>query len=151
MYVNHSGWSQEYGSFNYNIFVDDKKTDYEIVYADGKTCKQASPFDYVTADWNCDNDVYTQFGAYFEGRYAGRNFWTVEELVSVCIEAVDKEHLCGSDVKEVKGIVIPSKDKRPSLDESIRQSEQRLANQEAERNRKMDMLGIRRPGEPWAR
>lgn len=151
MYVNHSGWSQEYGPFNYNIFVDEKKTDYEIVYVDGKVCKQASPFEYLTADWNCDGDVYTQFGAYFDGRYAGRNFWTVEELVSACIEAIDKELLRGSDVKEVTGIVIPPREKRQSLEESIRMSEQRAAHQEAERNRKMDMLGIRRPGEPWAR
>lgn len=105
----------------------------------------------MEADWNCDGDVYTQFGAFFEGRYAGRNFWSVEELVSACIEALDKERVNGSDVKEVKGIMIPPRDKRPSLEESIRVSEQRAAHQEAERNRKMDMLGIRRPGEPWAR
>ena len=151
MYVNHSGWSEKYGSFNYNIFVDENKKDYEIVYADGKVCKQVTPFEHVTADWNCDDDVYTQFGAYFEGRYAGGDFWSVEELVMACIEAMDKDRLSGSDVKEVKGIDIPPRDKRPSLEESIRVSEQRAAHQEAERNRKMDMLGIRRPGEPWAR
>lgn len=151
MYVDYSGWSKEHGSFSCKIFIDEKKTDYEIEFGDGRIAKQLTPFEFITADWNNDGDVYTQFGASFESRHAGRDFWTVEELVWACADALDKETIRGSEVKSVKGITVPPRDKRPSLDETIRRNELRAANQEAEKNRKMDMLGIRRPGEPWAK
>lgn len=151
MYVDYSGWTKEHGSFSCKIFIDEKKTDYEIVYGDGKVCKQVTPFEHVTADWNNDGDVYTDFGASFESRYAGRDFWSVVDLVYACAEALEKDHIRNSDIKEVKGITIPPRDKRSSLEQTIRNSELRAANQEAERNRKMDMLGIRRPDEPWAK
>lgn len=42
---------------------------------------QVSEFKSVTADWNCDGDVYEMFGAYFDvnGR---KNFITPEDIVS---------------------------------------------------------------------
>ena len=45
-----------------------------------------SAFEYVTRDWNCDGDVYTLFGACFEGKYGGKDFYTPNNLVSMMLE-----------------------------------------------------------------
>lgn len=60
---------------------DDKKRDYEIHFSNGSISKQNSAFDYVTRDWNCDGDVYTQYGAWFENDRAASDFFTPEQLV----------------------------------------------------------------------
>lgn len=43
MYVNHSGWSADIGSFSYDIYMDENKKDYEIRYADGSVDRQITP------------------------------------------------------------------------------------------------------------
>lgn len=151
MYVNYSGWTESHGSFHCNVFIDEKKQDYAVVYGDGTVCKQVSPFRYETADWNNDGDVYTMFGAWFKGLYGGNTFYSAEDLVSLAADSLSKERFYNNEVKQVIGVTIPLMEKRPTLDDRIRTSENRAMHQEAERNRKMDALGIRPPGEPWAR
>lgn len=150
MYVNHSGWNAEYGSFSYDVFVDEKREDYEIHYKNGTVDKQAGPFQEVTADWNNDGDVYTQFGAWFRDENGRGSFWTPEQLVMALIETLDG-YTSYTNVSHIPGITLPARDKRPALQDTIEQSERRAFHQEAERNRKMDMLGIRPPNEPWAK
>ena len=153
MNVNYSGWTEQHGSFSCNIFVDENRQDYELVFGNGSVAKQQGPFEEVTADWNNDGDVYTQFGAWFsrpEGN--GGDFWTPVDMVAAVVDAQTRERKpYGNEVVSVKGIEVPLPGKRPALTDVIRQSEQRAANQEAERNRRMDALGIRPSDEPWAR
>lgn len=153
MYVNHSGWNIETGPFNYNIYVDENKTDHEIHFQDGTIAKQVTPFESRTEDWNHDGDVYEQFGAWFQRPGENRStFWTPEELVMSIIETMEENRSpYGPKVAFVKGIDVPAKDKRPTLEDKILQSERRLEAQEIERNRRMEALGIRPPNEPWAR
>lgn len=150
MYVNHSGWNAEFGSFSYDIFVDEKREDYEIHYKNGTVDKQNGPFEAVTADWNNDGDVYTQFGAWFRDENGRGSFWTPEQMVQALVDSMEGSYGC-SNVSHIPGITLPERDKRPSLSETIEQSERRAAAQESESNRKMDMLGIRPSGEPWAK
>jgi hypothetical protein len=86
MILEHSGWSQERGCFKDKFFFDETKTDHEIHWKNGKICKQETPFENVTADWNCDGDVYEEFGANFESQYAGRDWWTPQNLLSLVLE-----------------------------------------------------------------
>ncbi len=158
MLVNHSGRNERYGPFSYNVFVDEKRTDYEVRFASGKTLKQRTPFENFTYDWNNDGDVYEQFGAFFDlydqkGEFVQRwGFWTPEDMVFALIEGMDEYKRQREDVVvSITGIQLPSPDKRPGIDAQIRQSEQRAMAQEVERNRKMAALGIRGPGEPWAK
>ena len=76
MNVIYSGWTEKHGSFHCNVFVDEKKTDYEIHFSNGRVMKQNSAFDVEVHDWNNDGDVYGQFGAWFQevdenGRFCG--------------------------------------------------------------------------------
>lgn len=153
MFVNHSGWNSERGSFSYDIFVDERREDYALHFSDGKTKHQRSPFSEVTADWNHDGDVYTQFGAWFSERPNGNGeFWTPEDMVAELIDALDPDRRrSGAHIVSIPGIEVPTPDKRPSLTDKIRQSENRAMHQDIEKNRKMNALGIRGPGEPWAR
>ena len=86
MQLEHSGWSKERGHFCDKYSIDTTRTDYEIHWKDGRVCKQISPFQIVEADWNCDGDVYEEFGATFESRYGGREWWTVYHLLSLMID-----------------------------------------------------------------
>ncbi len=153
MYVNHSGWSEDIGSFSYDIYMDENKTDYEIRYADGSVDRQVTPFEAVTNDWNNDGDVYTMFGAYFEHNTTGwREFMTPESMVMLLLNSrFDPRSVTGPLVTEIPGIEIPDRDKRPTLEQTIQEGERRALHRDAERNRKMDALGIRPPNEPWAR
>lgn len=153
MYVNHSGWSEDIGSFSYDIYMDESKTDYEIHYADGSVDRQVTPFEAVTNDWNNDGDVYTMFGAYFEHDSTGwRQFMTPESMVMLLLASrFDPHRVNGPLATEIPGIDIPDRDKRPKLEQTIQESERRAFHRDAERNRKMDMLGIRPPNEPWVR
>lgn len=156
MLVNHSGWSKEHGSFSYNVFVNDNKTDYEIHFRNGCIARQAEPFRSVEADWNCDGDVYSQYGAYFncfdrDGNPDGGSFWTPVEMVEALIRSLEGEDNGGYTVVEIPGLVVPTKEKRPSLEEQVARTERQQMHQDIERNRKMASLGIRPPGEPWAR
>lgn len=158
MWVEHSGWNIECGAFRYKVFVDENKLDYELKFEDGSVSKQAGPFDSFTYDWNCDGDVYTQFGAWFtryyrNGEKNGRDFWTPEQMIACLIEGMDpesREYPCNKIVS-IPGIEIPTKDKRPRLDDRMKQTENRAMHQEIEKNRKMNALGIRSSNEPWAR
>lgn len=153
MYVDYSGWSEEKGFFAHKIFIDEKRQDYEIEYGNGTVAYQKTPFHEVTGDWNNDGDVYTLFGAFFEIPGENRGiFFSPEDMVSAMVEALDRTRKpYGNEVVKVKDVEIPRAAHKVSLDEQIRQHEQRAANQEADRNRKMDAFGIRRPDEPWAR
>ena len=153
MYVNYSGWSEKHGSFSCDIFIDENRQDSELTFGDGRIAKQKGPFEAVTADWNHDGDVYTQFGAWFT--VPGENhsdFWSVVDLVRAAADAqAMTRRPYGNEIVSVKGVEIPPPDRRSSLHDTIQRSELRAMHQEIERNRKMDMLGIRPPNEPWAR
>jgi len=157
MKVNHSGWSEDRGYFSYDIFIDEKRTDYAIHYVNGDIARQVSPFHEVTRDWNNDDDVYTEFGALFQftdpnSQMVGRSFWTPVQMVQAAIDALDNnEHTPGNQVAFIEGVEIPSREKRSSIDEYIRNSEKRAMHRDIERNAKMKALGIRPPGEPWVR
>ena len=157
MYVTHSGWNIEHGAFHYDVFLDEHKTDYELHYKNGMIAKQSSPFHEETRDWNHDQDVYTQFGAWFtcfdkDGSRAGSDFWTPAEIVRAAIDCQDPDNIrYGNQIIAVPGISLPQPYHRPKLDDRIRRNEQRSIAQDAERNRKMKMLGIRPPNEPWAK
>ena len=145
MKVNYSGWKKDFGSFDVDVFLDETKTNYEIQFKNGEVWKQRDGFESVTADWNNDGDIYSRFGAWFEvfnkaGQSLGREFFTAVEMVRVVVD--------GKAV--VKGLTVPEL-KKKTLEDRIIQSERRSEAQEIERNRKMAALGIRHPGEPWAR
>ena len=86
MQLTHEGWSQERGWFQDKYNIDTTRTDHEIHWKNGKVCKQVTPFEVVTADWNCDGDVYSEFGANFESKYAGRDFYTPQNLLDLILE-----------------------------------------------------------------
>ena len=158
MWVEHSGWNIESGSFSYQVFVDENKLDYVLNFADGSFSKQAGPFEALTRDWNFDNDIYKQFGAWFtrydrNGELDGSHFWTPEQMIAALIEGMDpdsREYPCNKIVS-IPGVNIPTKDKKPSLDDTIKQNERRAMHQDIEKNRKMKMLGIRPSNEPWVK
>ena len=85
MKLEHSGWSQERGWYCDKYFIDETKTDHEIHWKDGRICKQLTPFEDVERDWNYDGDVYSEFGAMFEGKY-GREWWTPYHLLSLMVD-----------------------------------------------------------------
>jgi hypothetical protein len=85
MILEHSGWSQERGCFCDKYYIDPTRTDHEIHWKDGRICKQITPFESVTRDWNYDGDVYTEFGAMFEGRYS-REWWTPHHLLGLVVD-----------------------------------------------------------------
>ena len=157
MYVNHSGWNEKHGAFYYDIYINEYKTDYAIHYQNGMIAKQSTPFHVETRDWNHDGDVYPLFGAWFQcydkdGSFSGGHFWTPESMVAVLIEAMDNTRTrYGNEVVSIPGITLPEPGKRPNLNDHIRRTEARSMAQDVERNRKMKALGIRQPGEPWAR
>ena len=157
MYVTHSGWNEKYGAFHYDVYIDENKTDYELHYKNGMIAKQSTPFHEETRDWNCDQDVYPLFGAWFrcyekDGSPAGGNFWTPEDLVRAALDCQDPENIrYGNRVIAVPGIELPPPHKRPNLADRIRRNERQIEAQTIERNRKMNTLGIRPPNEPWAR
>ena len=98
MQLEHSGWSKDRGYFCDKYFFDETRTDHEIRWKDGKVCKQLMPFQIVEADWNCDGDVYEEFGANFSGKYSGREWWTPQNLLSLVLD--DAAEVPG--IKEVK-------------------------------------------------
>ena len=85
MQLTHEGWSQERGWFCDKYEIDTTRTDHEIHYKNGKICKQLTPFETVTRDWNNDDDVYPEFGAMFEGIY-GIAWWTPYHLLSLVLD-----------------------------------------------------------------
>ena len=158
MYINHSGWSEKYGSFNYNIFLDERRTDLEVHFSNGKYLRQCEEFQYVTADWNCDGDVYTELGAWFT-RYdkdgnaeAGREFWTPTDLIAELIDGLYGDGFNrGDKIISITGVTVPSPDKRPSLEDQVARTTRQEMARDIDRNRRMNALGIRPPDEPWAR
>lgn len=148
MKIEHSGWNMERGSFRYFVVVNENKQDYVIQFKNGCYARQAEPFHLIEADWNCDGDVYIQFGAYFscydkEGKPDGGSFWTPREMVESLIRSLEGEDNGGYTVVAIPGIEIPSPDKRPSLDNTILINERRAAAQTIEKNRQMNMFGFR--------
>lgn len=86
MQLTYEGWSQERGWFQNKYNIDTTHTDHEIHWNSGIICKQTTPFQIITADWNCDGDVYPEFGAYFESKYVGREWWIPQNLLSLILE-----------------------------------------------------------------
>ena len=86
MQLTHEGWSQERGWFQDKYNIDTTRTDHEIHWKNGTVCKQILPFQVVETDWNCDGDVYEEFGATFESRYGGREWWTPQNLLSIMLD-----------------------------------------------------------------
>ena len=122
MYVNHSGWSEDTGSYSYDIYMDESKTDYEIRYADGSVDRQITPFEDITRDWNNDGDVYTMFGAYFEHDSTGwRQFMTPESMVMLLLDSrFDPRRVNGPLATGIPGVEVPDKGKRPELGQDAR-------------------------------
>ena len=85
MQLTHESWSQERGWFQDKYNIDTTRIDHEIHWKDGRVCKQLTPFEDVERDWNYDNDVYSEFGAMFEGKY-GREWWTPYHLLGLIVE-----------------------------------------------------------------
>jgi len=147
MYIDYSGWNKDRGSFHEKIFIDENKHDYVIQYNDGTVLQQSSGFDFQTADWNNDGDIYTQYGAWFneimpDGKPGHGEFWTPEDMVRAVIDAVDPDRpKYGNQVKSISGIVLPPIEKHRSLEEQIQLSDQRALNRDIERNRKMNRFG----------
>jgi hypothetical protein len=87
MIIENSGWSQERGWFCDKYEIDVTCTDHEIHWKNGTVCKQQMPFQYVTADWNNDDDIYSEFGANFDSKWgAGREWWTPQNLLSLMLD-----------------------------------------------------------------
>lgn len=86
MQLEHSGWSQERGWFCDKYSIDTTRTDHEIYWKNGQICKQLCSFQAVEADWNCDGDVYSEFGANFESKYAGREWHTPQGLLGLMLD-----------------------------------------------------------------
>ena len=87
MFLTHQGWSQERGSFCEKYEIDTTRRDHEIHWKDGTICAQTSPFEAVEADWNCDGEVYVEFGANFASKYgSGREWHTPLGLLSLMLE-----------------------------------------------------------------
>lgn len=85
MQLTHEGWSQERGWFQDKYNIDTKRTDHEIHWKNGQVCKQLTPFEDVERDWNYDGDIYSEFGAHFEGKYS-TEWWTPHHLLGLVIE-----------------------------------------------------------------
>lgn len=85
MILTHEGWTQDRGRFCDKYAFDTSRSDHEIHWKNGKISKQETPFKYVTADWNCDGDVYEECGANFEGYYSGRAWLTPGQLLQLVI------------------------------------------------------------------
>ena len=157
MHVDYSGWNSESGSFSCKVHVDESRRDHAVHFANGSIARQSSEFQHVTNDWNHDGDVYSQYGAWFEfrnseGGFAGGEFFTPVDLVQFAADAMDPKASCiGPRPIKVEGIEIPLKRRHPNLSDRIAQTEARAMHQEAERNRKMNALGIRPSNEPWAK
>lgn len=158
MKIEYSGWSENRGSFRCVIPFDEHKSDYEVRFASGKCLRQCGEFQHITADWNCDGDVYTEFGASFI-RYdkdgnaqAGREFWTPNDLVAELIDGLYCDGFGANDrMVSISGVTVPPLDKRPSLREQIDRSERQQMARDIERNRQMNALGIRPADEPWVK
>ena len=87
MQLEHSGWSQERGFFCDKYEIDTTRTDHEIHWKNGMVCKQTTPFRTVEADWNCDGDIYSEFGANFEGKWGyGRDWYTPQNLLDLVLD-----------------------------------------------------------------
>lgn len=157
MKVNHSGWREDIGPFEYDVEVDERKSDHVITYQSGRIARQMDKFDYHTYDWNCDGDVYTQFGAFFgifraDGSSAGRVFLTVEDIVFDLVKGVNGDTFGVDDpCVSVTGIHIEPLNKRVSLDEQIKTTERQQMFRDIEKNKRMASLGIRPNNEPWAK
>ena len=138
MYVDYSGWTKERGFFHDKLFVDENKHNYVIQYNDGTAMQQTSSFQFQTADWNNDGDIYTQYGAWFneiksDGKLGRGEFWTPEDMVRAVIDADDPDRpKYGNQVKSISGIVLPAKEAHRSLDEQIQLSGQRATNKDTE-------------------
>ena len=79
--------SQERGFFCDKYEIDTTRTDHEIHWKNGMVCKQTTPFRTVEADWNCDGDIYSEFGANFEGKWGyGRDWYTPQNLLDLVLD-----------------------------------------------------------------
>lgn len=80
--------------------VDRKKTDYRFAdLVGGVVYVQEKPFGWVTADWNCDGDIYDEFGASFIcTRDYGFPFGAVQNKVFYTVQEIE-EKLNDSDYK----------------------------------------------------
>ena len=111
MNVEYSGWTSEQGFFRFLIPLDEKREDYEIHLPDGRIVRQKTSFQDATYDWNHDDDIYTQFGAWFDWDGCGE-FLTPVDLVSMVLEGK----------AEIPGIQNPLR--RPTLDEKLHKADE---------------------------
>lgn len=87
MQLTHEGWSQDRGWFCDKYNIDTTRTDHEIHWKNGKVCRQLSPFEIVTTDWNNDSEIYSEFGANFESQWGvGRDWYTPQNLLGLVLD-----------------------------------------------------------------
>lgn len=77
-------WNHDKG-FKEEIYKLEENKDMQLIIDDKIYASQISEFKVVKDDWNCDNDIYELFGAYFKiNGYV--EFFTPEDIVSMMIE-----------------------------------------------------------------
>ena len=87
MILEHSGWEVNRGFYTDKYYFDETKTGHKIHWRNGAVCRQQSSFEMVTADWNNDGDVYSEFGANFDSQWgAGREWWTPQNLLGIMLD-----------------------------------------------------------------
>lgn len=86
MQITHECWSQECGAFQEKYYIDTTRTDHEIHWKGGFIAKQVTSFGIVTRDWKNDGNVYSEFGAYFQGVYGSNMWYTLHGLLSLMLD-----------------------------------------------------------------
>lgn len=78
-------WSKDKG-YNTKIYRLEENKEMQLIKKDGSIyMTQISEFQIEKADWNCDNDIYELYGAYFDiNGYP--SFFTPENIISTMIE-----------------------------------------------------------------
>ena len=112
MDVEYSGWNVERGFFSFQIPVDEHRKDYEIRMNNGSIYRQNTPFQTFTHDWNCDGDIYSSFGAFFNCDGRGE-FFSVTDMVRLVVDGD----------AEIPGIENPLQ--HPPLDQQISRANSR--------------------------
>ena len=84
MKIHLQGWNEQVGLFHSNVFVDEARTDYEILFADGTIGQQQTPFHALQMDWDQDGEPYAKLGAFFDIR-GQQEFFTPEEIAGLVL------------------------------------------------------------------
>lgn len=126
--LNYSGWNKDYGAYSFDIPFDDTKTDWEIQFKKD-VYYQLGPFTEITRDWNCDGDVYAQYGAWFgeEPNGFARDFYTPERMLRLVID----------EEATIPGLPDPSAPIKEHREEQLRKAD------EAERAKRVRSVSVK--------